>query len=83
MKKLMNKLIFIFTLPILAQGCGGSSTNTVSENSATPIQTSRYDNSGLDADVIQSFNDLEELMITASPDDTLAPSISAWPIDTF
>ena len=72
MKKLMNKLIFIFTLPILVQACGDSSTNTVSENSATPVQTSRYDNSGLDPDVIQSFNDLEELMITASPDGTLA-----------
>jgi cytochrome c peroxidase len=68
----MNKLMLVCFSLLLVQACGGSSTDTNSESLVPLIQTSRYDNSGLDPEVIQSFKDLEELMLAASPDGTLA-----------
>lgn len=62
----MNKLMLVCFSLLLVQACGGSSTDTNSESLIPLIQTSRYDNSGLDPEVIQSFKDLEELMLAAS-----------------
>jgi cytochrome c peroxidase len=70
----MKKLIYIFICLSQIQACGDSSSNTptdISEQVSSPV-VSRYDNSSLDPDVIQSFKDLEALMIAASPDGTLA-----------
>ena len=66
------RLVLLFALPILVQACGESSTDTFPENPSLSPQTSRYYNSGLGPEVVQSFEELETLMIAASPDGTLA-----------
>ena len=68
----ISKLGFLFALTILVQSCGESSNDTFHENPSSFPQTSRYYNSGLDPEVVKSFEELETLMIAASPDGTLA-----------
>ena len=68
------KKIFTLILSLSLVACGGETLNEVPSNDANSqvIQpVSRYANSGLDADVIQSFEDLEKIMKAASPDGTL------------
>lgn len=66
------RLSNFFLLGLLLSACGGEITQPLSnKNQTQPQSTSRYANSGLDPEVIQSFEELEVLIKAASPNGTL------------